>query len=349
VPDRTHDDARRSDPRGRELRALVAALLPIAAGPLAACGTCPEQTTVIPITAEEYESLASRYGIEALPLEDCDRLCGLDDGGGSGGSGGAGTGGSGAATTSSSSDGFQSVRECSLVTIEFSEPAVLCTGASLCGGVGRRPPGLVPSARPVVHGAVGAYFAEMARLESASVPAFVQLERELSAFGAPRELVARARSAARDEARHARVCRALARRFGAEAPRAVVRRTPLRSLARVAIDNTREGCVGESFGALALAVAAGRARDPAVRSALARIALDEAEHAALSFDVDAWLTPQLTPGQRSAALRAKRAGLARLTTESARGAPAELRSVAGLLAPSESRALVRQVSTLCDA
>src|SRR5205814_1560141 len=68
------------------------------------------------------------------------------------------------------------------------------------GGGGRRPAGLVGE-RGRGRDAVGAYFAEMAWLEAASVRAFASLAEELASHGAPAALVAAARSAARDEAR----------------------------------------------------------------------------------------------------------------------------------------------------
>ncbi len=342
-------DRRPADPRGSELRALVAALVPLTALPLAAaCGTCPDSTTVVRITDDDFAELSALYGSEALPTTECNRLCGLDDGTttatGGGGSGGGSTDTSGTGF----SGGFQNVLTCELVTIEFSQPAVLCTGTNACGGVGRRPPGLAGPDRAVAGSSpIGRYFAEMARLESASVPAFLQLQRELAAFGAPRDLLLRTRSAARDEARHARVCRALARRFGAQPLRASVRPTPLRTMAQVAADNAREGCVGESFGAITLALAAARAADPGLREALARIASDEAEHAALSFDIDAWLSPRLSERERGAVALARRAALVTLEESSAVPVHHELADVVGVIAPVEASAWLRRVGALC--
>ncbi|MBX3193158.1 MAG: hypothetical protein KF819_39605 [Labilithrix sp.] len=92
------------------------------------------------------------------------------------------------------------------------------SGEPPCAYSGRRPQGfaLSParSERPV-----GAFLADSCVLEHASVAAFMQLERELRAYGAPDELLLRLRVAARDEVRHARATRALARRSSAPARR----------------------------------------------------------------------------------------------------------------------------------
>jgi len=65
-----------------------------------------------------------------------------------------------------------------------------------CGSVcGRRPEGLLPSDALMSEDPVGRHFAEAARLEAASIPAFHRLARELTVHGAPRSLVERARAA----------------------------------------------------------------------------------------------------------------------------------------------------------
>jgi hypothetical protein len=80
--------------------------------------------------------------------------------------------------------------------------------------VGRRPAGL---GEPLhFEGcAIGGYFADVARLEAASVTAFRILRDELRVHEAPKKLVRAAARAACDEIRHTRATGALARRFGA--------------------------------------------------------------------------------------------------------------------------------------
>ena len=138
----------------------------------------------------------------------------------------------------------------------------------------------------------GAQLAAMAELEAASVPAFERLARELATWGAPEELVRRARLAMRDEVRHARVMTALAREYG-HAPRAIaVPPLPCRSLEAIAHENAIEGCVREAYGALVATYQAERAR-PELRAAFRAIAIDERRHAELAEDVHAWILGQL--------------------------------------------------------
>jgi len=173
---------------------------------------------------------------------------------------------------------------------------------------GRRPEGFAARA---VGEDVGGCLAEMAELEAAAIAAFDRLARELEAHGAPRALVARARAAKRDEARHARAMRVLARRFGA-APRARrAKRLPVRAPLAIAVENAVEGCVFETFGAVVATMQAARA-DEMMRAAFERVAADERAHAALAWDVDAWLATLCTARERAAVERARRAAHAEL-------------------------------------
>ena len=70
-----------------------------------------------------------------------------------------------------------------------------------------------------LRASAGDFLADAARLEAASIDAFEIVAKELETFGAPAELVARAREAAREERRHARIVSELAR-----APRSVTAR-----------------------------------------------------------------------------------------------------------------------------
>jgi len=162
---------------------------------------------------------------------------------------------------------------------------------------GRRPAGL-RATRSAARSGFDCHLADAAWLEAASVEAFRVLRRELRAHGAPRHLLRAASRSARDERRHARVTKGLARRFGvAVAP---VRRdsTQPRSLAALALENAVEGCVRETWGAL-LALRQGlRATEPTLRAAMGRIARDEVRHAELAWSVDAWLRPRLSADER---------------------------------------------------
>jgi len=183
--------------------------------------------------------------------------------------------------------------DCYLNPDDPSERTVVCV--TMCSG--RRPFGFDGSA---ANGPLdlGGFFADMARLEAASVHAFRTLARELRAHRAPRRLIGMTRRAAHDEKRHARVMRALAHRHGGTWREPEVTKTAVRSLEAIAIENAVEGCVRETFGALLATYQAGNARDPVIREAMARIARDETRHAALAWQVAGWLSGQLAEEAR---------------------------------------------------
>lgn len=180
-------------------------------------------------------------------------------------------------------------------------------------GAGRRPRGLVASARVVASSALGSYFASVAHLEAASVVAFRSLRRELLAHDVPARLAAACARAADDEVRHARTTARLARRNGAAPPRVrVARSRRTRTLEEIALENAVEGCVRETFGALLLAWQAAHARDADTARALRSITADETRHAALSWRIDAWAASRLEPAARLRIRRARRAALRNL-------------------------------------
>jgi hypothetical protein len=207
-------------------------------------------------------------------------------------------------------------------------PARACTviGSTLyCDyspcGTGRRPEGLHAATKPASGTRVGLLLAQMAHLERASVAAFEVLSRELEAHDAPRGLRARAKRAARDEVRHARVLGALARREEARVPRVRIRPRGPRDLEAVAMENAVEGCVRETFGAAVAMLQAKNAVDDEVRAAMLRIAEDEARHAELSWDVAAWLELHLDAAARKRVADAKRGAVADLARDIALAPP----------------------------
>ena len=129
--------------------------------------------------------------------------------------------------------------------------------------------------------------------EHASVAAFAKLALELMAHGAPLELLADVFAAGRDEVAHADLCFTLAARFGGAAPSAGPYPFPgpvdvTRSLAAIAADAVREGCVGETLGAVLARDAAAAVEDPQVRAVFEALATDEERHAVLSWRIVAW-------------------------------------------------------------
>lgn len=152
---------------------------------------------------------------------------------------------------------------------------------------------------------LGAYFAELAYLEAASVTAFRRFASELGDLGAPRAFVERAHAARRDEIRHAAVMAQLARRFGGRPGAVSALPARRRTAYEIALENAVEGCVRETYGALVAAYQARTAADDEIRAVMTEVARDEAEHAALAHDVAAWLEPRLLPAERRAIADAK--------------------------------------------
>jgi hypothetical protein len=214
------------------------------------------------------------------------------------------------------------------------------TGLTGCApGAGRRPDGLTPAAC-VARDEIGAWLADVARLEAASVVAFRRLGEELRAHGAPRALVAAAERSARDEVRHARVTSRMARARGARPARVTVKRArEARSLEDLAIENAVEGCVRETYAALVAKRQAARASDPGIARAMVAIAEDETRHAALAWAIARWVAPRLGEEGRARVEVAMKRAIAELREDAPR-ATASLAREAGLPAGEEARALV---------
>lgn len=204
---------------------------------------------------------------------------------------------------------------------------------------GRRPVGLQEVPAQGCVDARGAWFANAARLEAASVHAFLRLREELALHGAGQALQDAALASAADEVRHAEVTTRLARRFGAEPPLPSVADVPLRSLREVLLDNAVEGCVRETYSALVAHHQALHAEDPEIREAMASIAEDETRHAGLSWDIDTWAEPRLSSEERSDLREARRQALAGLRAEVAVPLDARLSAEAGLPSPAVALAL----------
>lgn len=223
---------------------------------------------------------------------------------------------------------------CSIVSTDGGSTQIDCA-AALC--LGRRPEGLV--AQREAADTLGAFFAQAAQLEAASVPAFSRLGRELLSFGAPPALAARCRDAARDEVRHARSMRSLASRFGS-AP-APVELAPFRSrsLEELAVENAVEGCTRELFGAVVGVWQAEAANDAEIRAAMRGIAADEIRHAELAFDIAAWAAPLLSAEARARVESARRESLADLRRAALAPRAVDLVDLAGLPPPDAAAAL----------
>jgi hypothetical protein len=106
----------------------------------------------------------------------------------------------------------------------------------------------------------------------------------------------------------------------------------------LALDNAREGCVRELYGALLAAFQASRAQLPALRQAFATIARDELRHAALSWDLADWLEQPLCASAQAQLVALRRAALAELRAELTEPGPA-IRRDAGLPSLAEAKQL----------
>lgn len=203
---------------------------------------------------------------------------------------------------------------------------------------GRRPAGLVEDAGGG-PGSIGEVLARAAYLEAAAVHAFLDLAAQVERHGAPAPLVKRLRRAAHDEVRHARDVGALARARGAEPPPVEIVATGPRSILALALENAREGCVRETWGAACAVAQAERAADPELREAMRALARDEIGHAALSWDLAAWLSSRLSEDAR-AAVAAERAGAVSGLEREIQGAlPEPWRRALGVPSRAEARAI----------
>ena len=177
--------------------------------------------------------------------------------------------------------------------------------ADPCHPMGRRPADFADiSSGGTVHG----YLVRALHHEAESVRAFERLARELAAYAAPDELIRATEQAARDERDHAARCAQLT-----GVPLAIAcDDLPVRSLIDIAIDNAREGCIGESYSALVNVVQAQHATDARLRDHFAAIAADELTHAALAHAIAEWLDGVLSPDERAQVRAARDAAVGEL-------------------------------------
>ena len=225
------------------------------------------------------------------------------------------------------------------VTVESS--SVISTSPAC---VGRRPDGLCAPVGSPAGDPVGAFLAEAAHLEAASITAFRGLRRELQAHRAPARLLRAASRAAGDEIRHARQTTQLARRYGAAPQRVRVQPTSIRPLEAIALDNAVEGCVRETFGALVGLYQASAAQDPHIARAMQAIAADEVRHAALAWQVARWADRRLSSAAQTRVRAARTLAIAALRTEVSRPMPAALMTLAGLPPAAVALQLVDQLA-----
>jgi len=136
-------------------------------------------------------------------------------------------------------------------------------------------------------------WARAAQFEHASIASFNRFSLELLALGAAGDLVRAANQAALDEVEHARLSFAVASAYAGAGigpgplPLAMLDLSGV-ELARVARETALDGCVNETLAAAEAEAAHHSARAPVVRAVLARVAADEARHAALACQFVRW-------------------------------------------------------------
>lgn len=141
--------------------------------------------------------------------------------------------------------------------------------------------------------ALAAFWTTAALSEHSSVAGFHRFALDLLGHGAPPELVMRAQRAAIEELEHARACFGLASAYAGRAigpgPMPLGTTAPIAfTLQELAVWTVHEGCVGETVAAWLASEIHEQAQDPAVRTVMAKIAKEEAEHAELAWATLRW-------------------------------------------------------------
>ena len=234
------------------------------------------------------------------------------------------------------------LKSCKLVTVEGGGLAAQYVYYQGCVG-GRCPEGLATPAVGVAGDPLGAWFAAGAHLEAASIDAFEILAAELGAHRAPPALIRAACAATADERRHADTVGRLATSRGAAAPAVHVNRGPVRDIEAIARENAVEGCVRETYAALLAHRQARAATDPAIRYAMAGIARDEAQHAALAWAVDGWSQALLTPAVRRRVREARHEAVEALGAAPLAGLSPDDRALAGLPDEDDAARMAREL------
>lgn len=145
---------------------------------------------------------------------------------------------------------------------------------------------------------LAAIWMDRARSESAVGNVFAQVADELVASGAPSELVALARSATADEARHAAVCEELARAYGHDSAPRPERRVRLSDYdqptvrLRAALHAVHVCCISETIATVFVEACLGACGSPMLREIHREHLADEVQHARVGWAYVATLTAE---------------------------------------------------------
>ena len=155
---------------------------------------------------------------------------------------------------------------------------------------------------PIAKWSARAYHAE-----ASSVAAFLQIRKELEGFGAPKALVDRCLKAACDEVAHAKAMSHICITNGGQLSQLSFGELPQRSLFEFAMDNIKEGCVGEAYAATCVMYQSQVLQASSLQKLLRSIAQDEMRHVELAYDIFTWCCTQLTPIEQQVLLTKQRA------------------------------------------
>jgi hypothetical protein len=137
---------------------------------------------------------------------------------------------------------------------------------------------------------------DRARAESAVCNVFAQVADELTASGAPAELVALARRAEADEARHAAICEQLAIAYGHDSTPRPERRVRLRDYdqptvrLRAALHAIHVCCISETIATVFVEACLGACESQALREIHREHLADEVQHARVGWAYAATLS-----------------------------------------------------------
>ncbi len=226
------------------------------------------------------------------------------------------------------------------------------TGAPGCPTPPARPPvaGRIPVGAHIqaqtpneIPSVLGAYFSNMAAMETAAITAFRYLVRELEAYQAPDELVQMARLAVDEEIDHAEMAGLLSEAYRTPVPEVKVDDFQLRSLFKIALENAVEGCVNETFAAACGIWQHEHAEHEVFRAVMGRVAEEESGHADLSWKIHRWVMPQLSEAERQHIYQAQQEAVADLENSFKVENDEALRLAVGLPDVADAARLIREL------
>ena len=151
--------------------------------------------------------------------------------------------------------------------------------------------GFVPAEDLATH------FARQAQEEALSVFSFAELYENLRVHGAPTPLLERCIQALKEEQTHTRIALSLCKQYGGTVPHIKVPKPTSPTLFTAALHNALVGCIQETWAAL---LETYQAEHTSTHQRLQqRIAIDEASHAQLAWDIHLFFMELLSPKERS--------------------------------------------------